>query len=448
MALEELTTTVSKMTFNLFGSESEKKMGKFLFDEKTEWATSRELHGLAALTFNDRECAGAVKLLHHFVLYGAERCVDHAWDHQRRVDNLRRYNSAIHGRTGTLSGGGTDFGAPVRKAAAELDDLLKDSEAIREAREEGRTPDALLPMGAADDYTAPVQPKAIDLGIALAVDLLDLDIGEAQPASVPESQDLVRATKEAALQQQLLAQQQQLEQLKMLMLGKAQQGGGGGAAGPGGGGGLVGGGVGMRSMPGSGGGGAAGASSGGGGGGGGSGGSSGGLGAGMRGGKPDKVMDAFGSLGLGDTGGGGGGLGGGGVLQQQQQQLGLGVGIGIGAATTNQMPPGGGGAGGGGGMRPAQLGVNGGIEGMVSATGGGGGGGGGGGVGGWVPEGMVMSMGGGMGQLGGQSGGGGGASGLSAAPQAQQEGLRTAGSSEGGGGGRGGVMGGETGGAM
>lgn len=32
MALEELTTTVSKMTFNLFGSESEKKVrgyGKF-----------------------------------------------------------------------------------------------------------------------------------------------------------------------------------------------------------------------------------------------------------------------------------------------------------------------------------------------------------------------------------------------------------------------------------
>lgn len=27
----------------------------------------------------------AVKLLHHFVLYGAERCVDHAWDRQRKV---------------------------------------------------------------------------------------------------------------------------------------------------------------------------------------------------------------------------------------------------------------------------------------------------------------------------------------------------------------------------
>lgn len=48
---------------------------------------------------------------------------------------------------------------------AQLDELLKDSGAIREAREEGRTPDALLPMGAADDYKAPVQAKGIDLGI-------------------------------------------------------------------------------------------------------------------------------------------------------------------------------------------------------------------------------------------------------------------------------------------
>ncbi|CAM9290025.1 unnamed protein product, partial [Ectocarpus sp. 6 AP-2014] len=315
MALEELSTTVSKLTFNIFGSESERKVGSFLFNEKAEWATSRELHGLAALTFNEKECAGvmavlgkalnpkdstwrtlnkAVRLLRHFVLYGAERCVDHAWDHQRRIEELRRYNSAMHGRTSTLNGGGTDFGGPVREAAAEvrresalLDDLLKDSDAIREAREEGRTPDALLPMGAPDDYKAPVEAKGIDLGIddafgivpqgsmgakfdlkqvpglyegrpdryfddkadprkrsqgvedsdhtrqAQAVDLLDLDIGgETTPtASVPEAHDLVRAGKEAALAEQLKAQQQQLEQLRILMLSKGHQGGGGGGGG-------------------------------------------------------------------------------------------------------------------------------------------------------------------------------------------------------------------------
>lgn len=37
-----------------------------------------------------------------------------------KVEALRRYNSAMHGRTGVLNGGGTDFGAPVRKAAEEV----------------------------------------------------------------------------------------------------------------------------------------------------------------------------------------------------------------------------------------------------------------------------------------------------------------------------------------
>jgi hypothetical protein len=39
------------------------QLGSFLFDEGTEWATSRELHGLAALTFNDYECAVVYAML-------------------------------------------------------------------------------------------------------------------------------------------------------------------------------------------------------------------------------------------------------------------------------------------------------------------------------------------------------------------------------------------------
>lgn len=383
MALEELQSTVSKLTFNLFGSETERKIGGFLFNEKTEWTTSRELHGLAALTFNNESCTGAmdiiskalepkdntwrtlhkaVKLLHHFVVYGAERCVDHAWDRQRKVEALRRYNSAMHSRTGVLNGGGTDFGGPVRKAAEELDDLLKDSEGIRAARAQERDPGALLPLGDSDDYVAPVQAKPLDLGKddafgvvpqgsvgakfdleqvpglyegrpdryfdntrdsrkrtqgvedsdhtrqALAPDLLDLDIGEAQPANVPDAQDLVRARKDAELQKQLLHQQKQLEQLKMLMLG------GGGQASlppPPQQAAAVGGGVGVRL------------------------GGTTGLGAAAAA-PADKVMQAFGSMGLGALGGGGGGGGGniGGMGQMmpnaamtpQQQQGGIVVG--------------------------------------------------------------------------------------------------------------------------
>lgn len=62
----------------------------------------------------------------------------------------------------------------------QLDDLLKDPDAIREAREEGRTPDALLPIGAADDYKAPVKPKEIDLGIVSGGFALCVVVGEGE----------------------------------------------------------------------------------------------------------------------------------------------------------------------------------------------------------------------------------------------------------------------------
>lgn len=41
-----------------------------------------------------------------------------------QVEELQRYNSAIHGRTAALNGGGTDFGGPVRKAATEVQLVL------------------------------------------------------------------------------------------------------------------------------------------------------------------------------------------------------------------------------------------------------------------------------------------------------------------------------------
>ncbi|CAN0326359.1 unnamed protein product, partial [Discosporangium mesarthrocarpum] len=170
----------------------------------------------------------------------AERCVDHAWRLQRRVLELRTYNSALHSRTAVLKGGGTDWGAPVRQEAAELDEMLKDSDVIRSSREKGRAPDSLLPMGRHDDYTAPVKDEGISLGKddafgvvqtgsigakfsiyegrpdryfdnredprrrstgevedseytrqAQAPDLLDLDIGQAEKTALPDTQDLL-----------------------------------------------------------------------------------------------------------------------------------------------------------------------------------------------------------------------------------------------------------------
>ena len=69
-----------------------------------------------------------------------------------QVEALTRYNSAIHGRTAALNGGGSDFGGPVRKAAAEVCVcvylLIAHNRAIRPCQPCHSMPLALIfPMG-------------------------------------------------------------------------------------------------------------------------------------------------------------------------------------------------------------------------------------------------------------------------------------------------------------
>lgn len=54
-------------------------------------------------------------------------------------------------------------------APHQLDELLKDSGAIRVARARDRPPDALIPLGQSDDYTAPVVERPLDLGTVRVV---------------------------------------------------------------------------------------------------------------------------------------------------------------------------------------------------------------------------------------------------------------------------------------
>ena len=96
--------------------EAEKKIAAVLFHDKTDNASSKDLHSLAALTFNPQQAdlmfrvlksaldpqqnswqtlLKAVMLVEHFVRFGAERCVDFAWDASREVDALVQYNSAL-----------------------------------------------------------------------------------------------------------------------------------------------------------------------------------------------------------------------------------------------------------------------------------------------------------------------------------------------------------------
>ncbi|CAM9332464.1 unnamed protein product [Phaeothamnion confervicola] len=300
--LESIQTKFIGVGLKYLGSETERRLGTFLFDENVEWASSKDLHGMAALTFNEQECKvvmaliseamepadytwktlwKAVRLLHHFVVFGAERCVDHAWSMQRQVDELVPYNSAQHSKTGQILGAGVDHGEPVRREAAALKVLLGNTDRIRRERTAARDPTSLLPAGRADDFVAPdpdagkiIVSRSEDFGVvqtgalgakftleqvpgmydgrperyfdrrndprrsgsvddaqwtrqALAPNLLELDLPPAPESAATnvETQDLVALARQRQLEEQLRAQQTQLEQLKAMMGGGVIGGG-------------------------------------------------------------------------------------------------------------------------------------------------------------------------------------------------------------------------------
>ncbi|CAM9767982.1 unnamed protein product [Chrysoparadoxa australica] len=309
--MESIITKVNWATHIISGSETEKKIGGFLFDDDIQWSNSKELHGLAALTFNEEQCfvvmalihkaldpkdntwptlLKAVKLTQHFVIYGAERCVDHAWDMMRELKALCIYNSSLHSRTGSLMGSGTDYGVHVREAARSFTDLLNDKNRIRKARADAREEGSLLPQGTSDDYSKPVRTQAagpldndafgvvqesalgakFDLNQVpgmyegrpdryfdkeddprrrrqevedasrtrnfLAGDLLGISNAAlaAPEAKLPEAQNLVELQRQKELERKLKAQQEQLQQLKSLVAGAGAGAGAGGGAGMGG----------------------------------------------------------------------------------------------------------------------------------------------------------------------------------------------------------------------
>lgn len=109
------------------------------------------------------------KILHHallllrtIVLFGSEHAVDKAFSLSRFLFALQSYNSALE------SGGGVDYGAPIRKEAKELTTLLKSDTSIRVARKEAREQGgALVPQGSAEDT---INLKESKLGFGQGVD--------------------------------------------------------------------------------------------------------------------------------------------------------------------------------------------------------------------------------------------------------------------------------------
>jgi len=89
----------------------------------------------------------AVLTVHTILLYGPPTAVDKCTDLCKFLFPLQQYNSALV-KKGFFSGGGTDYGAPVRAASKELCNILMKDETIRKARNDARGgQDTLVPMG-------------------------------------------------------------------------------------------------------------------------------------------------------------------------------------------------------------------------------------------------------------------------------------------------------------
>ena len=146
-----MSTFMRRQSFlmNPKAHEAEKKIAAVLFNDKADNASSKDLHSLAALTFNPQQAdlmfrllkvalipeqntwqtlVKALMLVEHFVRFGAERCVDFAWDASREVDALVAYNSAlVKGSFGTkvsLSAAAAAAAAARRRRRRRRDPLL------------------------------------------------------------------------------------------------------------------------------------------------------------------------------------------------------------------------------------------------------------------------------------------------------------------------------------
>eukprot|EP00978_Attheya_sp_CCMP212_P040843 scaffold227006_cov39-Attheya_sp.AAC.1 len=99
----------------------------------------------------------AIVLLKHLVLHGSETAVNLAWGlGDDCLPALKEYNTVLMAADNPNSvmdlfqkfkGGSVDQGMPVRAAAEELLDLLRDSKQIKRMRAEQADPNSLVPVG-------------------------------------------------------------------------------------------------------------------------------------------------------------------------------------------------------------------------------------------------------------------------------------------------------------
>jgi hypothetical protein len=149
-------------------TEEEKLCRDLLYSEYDIILGDKRLNNIAALTYNIKSCDNifiyiekglsitectwktiykSLLLLHTIILYGSEIAIDKSILLTRYLPSLIIYNSALI-KKGYLVSGGIDMGAPVRNAAKELDNILKNDNTIRQARYNARiNSDSLVPLG-------------------------------------------------------------------------------------------------------------------------------------------------------------------------------------------------------------------------------------------------------------------------------------------------------------
>ena len=149
-------------------TEEEKLCRDLLYSEYDIILGDKRLNNIAALTYNIKSCDNifiyiekglsitectwrtihkSLLLLHTIILYGSEIAIDKSILLSRYLPSLIIYNSALI-KKGYLVSGGTDMGAPVRNAAKQLDNILKNDNTIRQARYNARiNSDSLVPLG-------------------------------------------------------------------------------------------------------------------------------------------------------------------------------------------------------------------------------------------------------------------------------------------------------------
>lgn len=182
--MSEKTKYFSKLLSGSQGTDEERQCAAILYNDSDVQMNDKRLNQIAALTYNLASTQRifamlekainpnenpwkviykALLIIHTILLFGAETAIDKCIDLCKYIYALQDYNSALIKKS-FFSGGGTDYGAPVRAMSKTLVEILGKDEHIRKARMQARSgQNSLVPVG--EDFMEQTRPSQ---GIAMA----------------------------------------------------------------------------------------------------------------------------------------------------------------------------------------------------------------------------------------------------------------------------------------